>query len=114
MKFIVSIILTAILSFLACLYLPWWSIAIVSFAVPLMIVQKPYLAFLTGFIALFLLWGGLAFWISTVNNHILAQKISILVVKSDAPLLLVAVTAFIGGIVAAFSALSGALFRKLF
>ncbi|MCO5239018.1 MAG: hypothetical protein M9904_03085 [Chitinophagaceae bacterium] len=114
MKFVVSVLLMILLSFLACLYLPWWSIAVVSFVIPLVIIQKPFMAFLAGFVALFLLWGGLTLLISTANNHLLAHKISMLVIKADAPLLLITVTAFIGGVVAAFSALSGSLFRRLF
>ncbi|HTN05152.1 hypothetical protein [Agriterribacter sp.] len=114
MKFIVSIILTALLSFVACLYLPWWSIAIVSFLIPVIIIQKPYLAFITGFLALLLLWGALAWWISAANDHLLAHKIAVLVIKADSPLLLVGLTALIGGLVAAFSALSGSLLRRLF
>lgn len=86
----------------------------VSFFIPLVITQKPYLAFLTGFIALFLLWGLLAFWISSVNNHLLAHKVSILVIKTDNPLLLIVVSGLVGALVAAFAALSGALLRRVF
>ena len=114
MKFIVSIVLTALLSFVACLYLPWWSIAVVSFLIPLIIIQKPYLAFITGFVALLLLWGALAWCISAANDHLLAHKISVLVVKADSPFLLVGLTALIGAVVAAFAALTGSLLRRLF
>lgn len=114
MKLIASIILTVLLSFIACLYLPWWSIAVVSFSLPLVIIQKPYMAFIAGFIALLLLWGGLAWWISTANDHLLAHKIAVLVIKADSPFLLIGLTALIGAVVAAFSALSGALLRRLF
>ena len=54
MKFFTSILLTALLSFAACLYLPWWSIAVVAFMVAALIPQKPGKAFLTAFIALFI------------------------------------------------------------
>jgi hypothetical protein len=114
MKFIVSIVLTALLSFVACLYLPWWSIAVVSFLIPMIIFQKPYMAFITGFVSLLLLWGGLAWWISTANNDLLAHKISVLVIKADSPFLLIGLTALIGAVVAAFAALSGSLLRRLF
>ncbi|HRN57561.1 MAG TPA: hypothetical protein PLL71_13970 [Agriterribacter sp.] len=114
MKFTVSIILTALLSFVACLYLPWWSIAVVSFLIAVIIFQKPYMAFIAGFVSLLLLWGGLAWWISTANDHLLAHKIAVLVIKADSPLLLVGLTALTGGLVAAFAALSGALLRRLF
>ena len=114
MKFTVSIILTALLSFVACLYLPWWSIAVVSFLIAIIIFQKPYVAFIAGFVALLLLWGGLTWWISTANDDLLAHKISVLVIKADSPFLLIGLTALIGAVVAAFAALSGSLLRRLF
>ena len=72
MKFFVSLILTAFLSFGACLYLPWWSIAIASFLVAALIPQRPGKAFLAGFTALFLLWGGLTtnlVWCMILNTR---------------------------------------------
>ena len=113
MKFIIAIVLTALVSFLAGLYPPWWTIAVAAFLVPFIIIQTPSMAFLAGFIAIFLLWGGLSFWISSQNNHLLAHKIAVVIIKSDAPWLLIGLTALTGGVVAAFSALSGALLRRL-
>ena len=112
MKFIVSLILTILLAFAACLFLPWWSIAIAAFAVAALIPQKPWKSFLTAFIALFLLWGGLSFWISNNNHHLLAHKISQLILKMDNPLLLIVATALIGALVAGFAALAGSFMRK--
>jgi len=45
MKFIVSILLIALLSVVVCLYLPWWIIAIVAFIVAALIPQKPVTSF---------------------------------------------------------------------
>ena len=112
MKFFISLILTILLSFAACLFFPWWSIAIAAFVVAILIPQKPFKAFLTGFISLFLLWGGLSFWISNNNDHILAHKVSQLLIKMDNPYLLILTTAFIGALVASFSALAGSYLRK--
>ncbi len=112
MKFIISIILIALLSFAACLYFPWWSIAIVSFIVIALIPQPTGMSFLTGFIALFLLWDGLSIWISNNNDHILAHKISLLILKIDSPYILMLATAAIGGLVAGFAALTGSFLRK--
>lgn len=103
----------AALSFAACLYFPWWSIAVACFLVALLIRQKPGVAMLTGFLALFLLWGGLAYWISRGNNDILAHKISELILKKDNPAMLVLITGAIGALVGAFAALSGSLLRSL-
>ena len=112
MKFFVSIVLTVFLSVAACLYLPWWVIAIVAFVVAAAIPQRPGKSFLTGFIALFLLWGSLAWVLSSNNNHILAHKISLLMLGADSPALLIIATAFIGALVAAFGALAGSYVRR--
>ena len=112
MKFLISLILTALLSFGFCLFLPWWSIAIAAFIVAILIPQKPGRSFLTGFISLFLLWGGLSFWISNNNEHILAQKISQLILKMDNPYILILATALIAALVAGFAALAGSYLRK--
>lgn len=112
MKFIISLILTILLSFAACLFFPWWSIALAAFVVAALIPQKPFKSFLTGFIALLLLWGGLSFWISNNNDHILAHKVSQLILKVDNPYLLILATALIGALVAGFAALAGSYLRK--
>ena len=111
MKFIISFILTAVLSFAACLYLPWWSIAVAAFIVAALIPQRPGKAFITGFLALFFLWAVLSFWISNNNEHVLAHKISLLIFKMDSPYLLILATASIGALVAGLAALSGSLLR---
>ena len=112
MKFIISFILTALLSFAACFYLPWWSIAITAFIIAVLIPQKPGKAFLTAFLALFLLWGGLSYWISNNNDHILAHKVSLLILKVDDPYLLILATALMGALVSGFAGLSGSYLRK--
>jgi hypothetical protein len=106
MKFFISTILIALVSFVACLYLPWWFIAIVGFIVAFAIPQKAGVAFVSGFIALFILWAGLSFYVSNANDHLLAHKISML--------LLMIVTGVIGGLVAGFGSLTGRLCKKLF
>lgn len=111
MKFFISLLLTAALSFAACLFLPWWVIAIVGFVVALAIPQGGGRAFLSGFLGVFLLWAGLCFWISAANDHLFAHKISVLILKIDNPALLMIVTGLIGGLVAGFGSLSGSLLR---
>lgn len=111
MKFIISILLMIVLSFVACLYTEWWSIAIVCFVVAALVPQRPRVAFLTGFLALFILWGGLSLWISSNNNHLLAHKVSMIILKNDNPYLLIFITAFTGALVGAFAALTGSYLR---
>jgi hypothetical protein len=113
MKFITAFFLTALLSFAACLYLPWWSIAIAAFVVAALIPQHPAKAFLAAFLSLLLLWGGISYWISSKNEHLLAHKVSVLILKADNPYTLIAVTAVIGAVIAGLAALSGSYLRKM-
>ncbi len=114
MKFIISTLLTALLSFVLALYLPWWSIAVGAFIVALAIHQVGWKAFLSGFVALFLLWCVHAWLINSANEGILAAKVSQLILRADSPVLLVLITGLIGGLVAGFAALTGSLARKIF
>ena len=111
MKFIVSLLLMSLLAFSICLFMPWWSIAITSFLVSVFIPQNKGLAFLAGFLAVFMLWFGLTFYISHQNNDILAHRISVLMLKKDSPLLLMFITSLIGGIVSGMASLTGSLMR---
>lgn len=112
MKFFISLFLTALLAFAACLFLPWWSIAIAAFAVAALIPQKPLKAFFAGFTGLFLLWGGLSFWISNNNEHILGHKVSLLILQMDSPYVLILATAVIAAVVAGVAALTGSYLSK--
>jgi hypothetical protein len=113
MKFIISVLLIMLLSFTACLYMPWWSIAIAAFIVTAIVPLRVGIAFLAGFTALFLLWGGMAWWISTNNDHILAHRMSLLMLKTDSPTILILATALIGGLTGSFAAMSGSLLRSI-
>lgn len=112
MKFAIALIITFFLSYAAGFYFPWWSIAVVAFIVAALIHQKPFPAFLSGFLALFLLWAGLASYIDIKNQHLLAGKISQLLFKTQSHYLLILVTGLIGGLTAGFAALSASFLRK--
>jgi hypothetical protein len=112
MRFTVSTILMALLSFAAGLYLPWWSIALVAFLVAFFIWQKPWLAYLSGFTAGLLLWGLLALWIDMQNDHILSQRMATLFPLGGSSLLLVLVTGLLAAIIGGLAALSGSYLLK--
>lgn len=112
MKFIVSVILTGLLSFAAGIYMPWWSLAIAAFIVAALVPQKPWKAWLAGFVGLLLLWGILAFWIDMKNQHILSQKMAQVFPLGGSWILLILVTAGVAALVAGFAALTGSYVRK--
>ena len=113
MKFFNSFLLTALLSFIAGIYISyWWFFAVVAFLVALLIHQKGFKAFFAGFLALFILWFVLAFWMDLVNEGVLSVKIATLLPLGGSKWLLMIVTAFVGGLVAGFAALSGSYLRS--
>lgn len=113
MKFPTVIIVMMVLSFATCIVFPWWSIALAGFITILAIPLKPLQSFFAGFNALFVLWFLLCWWISSSNNHILAQRVSILILKVNSPFLLILFTAFIGGLVAGLGALTAGFLREI-
>jgi hypothetical protein len=111
MKFLTATILTALLVFISGLFLPWWAIAITSLLVTVVIHQRAGKAFLSGLLGVFILWAGLAWWIDMKNNGILSKKIASVLPLGGNSLLLVLVTGVVGGLIAAFAAMSGSYLR---
>ncbi len=114
-NFILSTAATLALCGLLQLFLPWWIIAIVAGAVAFFVPQKPGLAFLSGFVAVFVLWVTYAYLLSSANNHLLAEKVAVLMtdLTKNSVRMLHLITGLVGGLVAGFAALSGALLVKL-
>jgi hypothetical protein len=111
MKIIVSIILIALVAFVCGLYLPWWTIAVAAFLVALIIPQFPWKAFMSGFAAIFVLWATLAWWKDLKNDGILATKMAEVFSLPANSLMMVLMTALVGGLIGGFAALSGAYLR---
>jgi hypothetical protein len=107
MKFFISLLLTALLSFVLCLFMGWWSIALAAFVVAALIHQPPRKAFLTGFSALFGLWGIMAWWIDAANNSVLSHRMASLLPFGGSAFIMILVTALVGALVAGFAALTG-------
>src|ERR1700722_15313138 len=113
LKYVLSILVTALMAFVAGLYLPWWGIAIAAFLVSAAIPQKPAFSFLSGFLGVFLLWEVLAWWIDNKNNGILSQKVAALFKMGNSSVLLIVLTSILGALVAGFAALAGSYLRRL-
>jgi hypothetical protein len=112
MKFFVSILLTALLALALGFYLSWWSVAVAAFVVAAFVRQRPGMAWLSGFLGIFLLWGGLALWIDMENQQILSKRIAQLLMLGGSSIALILVTAFIGSLVGGMAALTASYMRK--
>lgn len=112
MKFIAALLLTGILAFALGIYLDWWSIALAAFIVAALVHQSPFKAWLSGFLGLFLLWGGLAIFIDQKNGSVFSAKIAKVLPLGGSSIMIIVVTAFVGALVAGFAALSGSYLRK--
>lgn len=111
MRFLVSLLLTALLSFIAGLFLPWYSLALVAFGVGALVPQRLPRAFGSGFLGIFLLWFLLALWLDVQNGQLLSRRVAELLHLGQSSLLLLLATGLVGGLVGGLAALSGASLR---
>lgn len=107
MRFVLSLLLTAVLSFVAGLFLPWWSVAIVAFLVAALIPQRLGPAFLSALLGVVIIWAVHFTWIDVKNGSRLSQEIAELFQLGGSSALLIIVSALIGGLVAGFAAMAG-------
>jgi nitrate/nitrite transporter NarK len=100
-----------IASFLLQLIAPWWVIVIISFVVCGLLGKTAKIALWSPFLAILLLWIGMALFKSIPNEHVLATRIGeMLMVKSW--ILILVLSGIMGGFVAAISGFCGYHFRK--
>jgi hypothetical protein len=106
MKFSIQVIATFFVCFLLQTFLPWWTMAIGAFAVGYALANNGYGSFAAGFLAVGLLWLGMAFYVDQTTQSILTEKVNKLL-----PLNSFVLTTLIGGLVGGFAALTGALLK---
>jgi hypothetical protein len=101
-----------ILSFVSSYFLPWWVAALIAFLAALFIGKTSGRSFWSGFGAIFILWVILALLKSIPNDNILAGRVIQLFPLPHNWILLLIITALIGGLVGGLAALSGILTKK--
>lgn len=111
-KLVIATILIALLSGLAQLFLPWWIFGPIAFLVAAFVFPGSWTSFFSGFLGIALLWGISAGIINSANEGILASKMGELF-GGLSPILLILITATIGGLLGGMSALTGRLGRAL-
>lgn len=112
-NFIIALLLTVTASLILQLFLPWYIVAVVAFAVAYFVKQNSFSAFASGFVAVFLLWVLYAYMLSSANENLLATKFATLLPLKGNVTLLLLITGIIGGLVSGFSALTGSLAGKI-
>jgi hypothetical protein len=114
MKFILSILLVALVTFAVGIYgnLPWWSFVVTNLIIAIALPIKPLQSFFAGALGVGALWGGLAFGIDLANNHILSTKVAQILPLGGSYIALIMVTALVGAILGGLASLTGAFVRK--
>lgn len=112
MRFVLATILTGLLAYFAGLFLPWWVLALIAFGVAALMPQRLGRAFLSGFLAIFLMWSLVAGWLDVQNDNLLSHKVAELLPLGGSSFLLILVSALVGGLVGGFAAMSGASLRQ--
>lgn len=105
-------LLILLLSLLAQLFLPWWSLALVCFLLAFWKATYGRQAFLAGFGGVGLTWLGAALFWHLMTDGLLSNRVAQMFTVNSAWVLLV-VTVLVGALVGGVSALSGYLVRKL-
>ncbi len=112
MKFVLQLVITAGAGIVLQLFLPFWSTALGAFIVSLIFARKGFVSFINGFIAIACLWGLTAYSIDMKTSSILTEKIASLFSLTE--IMLILVTALLGGLVGGFGSLTGSLLGSLF
>lgn len=100
-----------IASFLLQMVLPWWVIILISFATCGIIGKTGKISFWQPFLAILILWIGMALFKSLPNNNVLATRVAEMLSVKQWPIVL-AVTGILGGLVAGICGYCGYQFRK--
>lgn len=109
----ISFLIIVLLSVLAQLVLPWWSVALVAFAVCFWRSQTGMQAFWAGFAGIASVWQLYALFIHIQNDGILTGRMSQLLFKANSPIVLLELTVLIGGLIGGLAALSGYMCRQV-
>ncbi|MFD2938093.1 hypothetical protein [Spirosoma flavum] len=108
----IEISLIALLSLVAQLILPWWSLAVVAFIVCFFRSQNAWRAFLQSFIGVAVVWLAYALLIHSRTDGVFTGRMSELLFKTNtAAFPLLAVT-LISGLVGGLAGLSGFFVRQ--
>lgn len=105
-------LIIVIASFLLQMVLPWWIVIVISFATCGILGKTSKISFWQPFLAILLLWIGMALFKSIPNNNILATRVAEMLSVKQWPIVLAA-TGILGGLVSGICGFCGYQFRKI-
>lgn len=91
----------------------WWWIIIDTFIATLLMGRTALSSFLSGFVAVAIVWGGYAFAVNSANEGLLLAKIAKIFFGTSSGWLLMLITIIIGALVGGFSALTAYSLKAL-
>jgi len=103
----IQILLIAILSLLAQVVFPWWSLAVVAFLVCFWRSSGAGSAFFYGFVGVALVWLIYALFIHVQTDGIFTGRMGQLLFKANNAAIPMLVTVIVGGLVGGLAGLSG-------
>ena len=106
MKLLIQTLVTIIGCFIVQYFLPWWTLALVAFAVGYYLNNTGFIAFAGGFIGVAILWLAMAYYIDSSTQSIISAKIGRLF-----PVNIFVLLPIVGGLVGGFAALTGTLVK---
>lgn len=112
MKFIISTILIAALAFGLTYVLPWWGFVVGAFIIGAAMNMKGGSSFLSGLLAIALLFGIYSYMLDQENASLLSSKVATMISLPNS-IALIIVSALIAGIAGGLGAWSGSQGRKL-
>ncbi len=106
-------LLIAVLSFLVQLFLPWWSMMIVAFALSFLLGKKTAQVFIAAFSACAIVWLLMEIFIHATRGDLMTNRIAELL-SLPASVLLYIATFVIAGVVGGVAALAGFFLKEIF
>ncbi|WP_226390510.1 hypothetical protein [Penaeicola halotolerans] len=98
--------------FLTYMY-PFWILMVSALVIGLIMDTKGFTAFISGFVAVGILWVLLAFFVASSNGDLLVDKIALLFPGQNQAVIY-GLTFLVGGLIGGISSLTGQSFRAIF